>query len=318
MKKTLLSIAIFGLGLANINAQIYPTSGLIEYFSFDNTLIGSEGSILVSASSNFTSGFSDEASTAYGISISTNKLKSDDHIWQFPAANQDFSVSFWFKLNTNTTASLFNIRGYEGEEINSNLIATGMAYSSNKLIISKVEMGSFTETEINYSYNSDWHHLVLTHVESGNTNYIYIDGVLLGSTTLELNTPDFANTRLQIGQSPGGAHFGDFSIDEFLMYDRVISSNEINAIMNQSVSLNDLTAKSFSVFPNPAKDFIQLSNLIIGSQIEILDISGKTISSFSNDSETVSISTMNFNSGVYFVNVLNSDGMKATQKFIVE
>lgn len=193
-----------------------------------------------------------------------------------------------------------------------------MAFDNNKLFITKVEMAVFTESEMNYSYNSDWHHLVFTHEENGNTNSVYIDGVLHGTTTLGLNTPSYANTRLQIGQSPGGAHYGDFAIDEFLMYDRVLSSSEIIALSDESVSINDLTTKSFSVFPNPTKDFIQLSNLNIGSKIEVLDISGKTISSFSNDSETVSISTMNFNSGEYFVNVFSSDGTKATQKFIIE
>lgn len=58
MKKTLLSIAIFGLGIANFNAQNYPTSGLVEYFSFDNSLVGSQGSILTATAPNYTNGFS--------------------------------------------------------------------------------------------------------------------------------------------------------------------------------------------------------------------------------------------------------------------
>ncbi|MCC6252639.1 MAG: T9SS type A sorting domain-containing protein [Bacteroidia bacterium] len=71
-----------------------------------------------------------------------------------------------------------------------------------------------------------------------------------------------------------------------------------------------------SVYPNPAADYITITNIPNGSTIKITDITGRTFYSAENNNEKTTISTTKFVNGVYFIQVANSS-LIATRKFVV-
>jgi hypothetical protein len=71
----------------------------------------------------------------------------------------------------------------------------------------------------------------------------------------------------------------------------------------------------FAVYPNPASDKIHIHG--VTSEIEttlIYSVTGKLVYSWVSNSETIDISILN--SGIYFLEIITSEGNKQVQKFI--
>ena len=75
---------------------------------------------------------------------------------------------------------------------------------------------------------------------------------------------------------------------------------------------NDLQAK-MNIFPNPAKDYIQIQTDKRIDNIEILSIDGKLIKQFKTHNLEFRINISDLENGVYFIKIANS-----VQKFIKE
>ena len=80
-----------------------------------------------------------------------------------------------------------------------------------------------------------------------------------------------------------------------------------------TLSTDDLAKEdSFTIYPNPADDFIFIENLSIDSKVELVNVAGKKIKSFEIESHNQRLNISGLNSGVYFVKVDD----KAAVKFI--
>ncbi len=85
-----------------------------------------------------------------------------------------------------------------------------------------------------------------------------------------------------------------------------------------TASVNSPLAGSFSVYPNPAKDVLNISNSISAeiNSITIADINGRTIKQFdANGSVDSQINIGDLNAGVYFVNIHSNEG-SLTKKIV--
>ncbi|TAE50179.1 MAG: T9SS C-terminal target domain-containing protein [Bacteroidetes bacterium] len=88
--------------------------------------------------------------------------------------------------------------------------------------------------------------------------------------------------------------------------------------MSQSAtSIDELTEGfDFSIFPNPANDFIRVTHVPLNARVDMTDISGKVVySSMVYDTETV-IQTNTFVSGIYVVSV-HSKGSVSNRKLVL-
>lgn len=95
-----------------------------------------------------------------------------------------------------------------------------------------------------------------------------------------------------------------------------ICYSHINQILDQ-VTLNDI---KFEIIPNPAKSYITiiLPSELSNSEIELLDISGKTIKSIRTESkESIDLMLIGISKGVYFIQINNREKSKV-KKLIVE
>lgn len=81
-----------------------------------------------------------------------------------------------------------------------------------------------------------------------------------------------------------------------------------------NMGVEDVFADEISFFPNPVRDRLNIG-LKVASDLQIVDISGKTMFSYIGCSENCSIDVSNLETGVYFCRVFSNDKVQ-TVKFI--
>ena len=89
------------------------------------------------------------------------------------------------------------------------------------------------------------------------------------------------------------------------------------SIVDATLSVNDVLASKFKVYPNPASDYIQIeSNNVQISSVGLYSVLGKEVIS----QETLTnnrVDVSNLTSGVYFMKI-NADGGSVTKKVVVQ
>ena len=85
-----------------------------------------------------------------------------------------------------------------------------------------------------------------------------------------------------------------------------------------SVGLGESITSQINLFPNPASEVVTFQNIEVGSTINVLDLTGKTVYTASTNSNTSEINLRDFVSGMYFVRVNNQGNLLSTQKLKVK
>ena len=116
---------------------------------------------------------------------------------------------------------------------------------------------------------------------------------------------------LQDGNGATLAEGGDFGSEEIMPFCAEPLGVSENKVLN-----------SISVFPNPAKDFIQinLGDVQQVNQIIVTDLLGKTVQNLRGNSiqgKIIRLETSNFNSGLYLIQI-NTEAGTATRKIVIE
>ncbi len=83
---------------------------------------------------------------------------------------------------------------------------------------------------------------------------------------------------------------------------------------NCLLSVNDITKKEITLYPNPVKDMLYFSEEV--SNIKITDVSGRTIKEFSVTGKSVNMA--NFVKGVYMISAITKTGKIVTKKIVKE
>jgi hypothetical protein len=115
---------------------------------------------------------------------------------------------------------------------------------------------------------------------------------------------------LEIKATPIGTQCGLLTAKSDF-WDQVVNfsgcSSSINALQNAGIY------HKFSVFPNPAKDFIFINSHASDIEVFIFDMSGKLLKHLKNSS-VVNISDLS--EGIYIVRILSVDNQLHTEKLI--
>ena len=98
----------------------------------------------------------------------------------------------------------------------------------------------------------------------------------------------------------------------------IITNTETVTVMN-TASIAETTDASITVYPNPARDYIQISSSNGLKSASIIDVNGRMLShtNFIGSLIEQRISTQNLNSGVYFISIQSEVGQKV-EKVVVE
>ena len=212
----------------------------------------------------------------------------------FPTDNQSFSISLWFKSEDVGRGNSFarQLFGYGGPSLNLGFDNPALP-SSNSFEVSggQFYQGSGYRFRTKYSYdrntiNDQWHNIILTYSSSDVSDTsatdagmmkIYFDGEVVVSNNLGDINNETTDKVFTIGANPN--QNGDYvyiyplykwfkgSIDDLIVYNRVLESDEINSLSSTSfatvlandieVDGEDLTA---SLVENPTNGEVTLFN----------------------------------------------------------
>jgi len=121
----------------------------------------------------------------------------------------------------------------------------------------------------------------------------------LCDTTLYLVVNNFYNIT-------GPVHY---SFNEY----RILSINS-----EQTSSISETEELSFTVYPNPVSATLNINDIEGISQINIVNILGETVATYSVSGNTANLNVSNLQSGIYFVTLLKQNVISGKAKFIKE
>lgn len=220
-------MAVLGLMFSSTAQNIpsyIPTDSLVGYWGFDGDANDYSGN-----GNNGTVNGATLTEDRFGNINSAYEFDGvDDYIEVNPGINMtDYSFSFWFKT-LNESGSIFS------KHIESSYSSSYANYIHSGNIRNYVTIGSsaYSVGSQNQVNDNNWHHYVGTYDE--NKLEIYLDGVLVAeenvvgtvkNTSLSTIIGAWRNT-----SGNGYANFFEGSIDDIAIYDRAITSDEINNI----------------------------------------------------------------------------------------
>lgn len=221
--------------------------GLISYYSFDDSQNlgndgsgnGHDGTLTGSPASNYT-----EDGISGGALVMTNAndgiLVPSSPDFQVPT----MSIAFWFKKDSLSNVGILFARDITGNSSSAN--QWSIAYNINVKnafgFTSRVEHVPAIETAEDIStiiQQEGWNHVVFTlDPENTNTGQMYFNGELVN--TSEMNNSTFNNNSRPLsigGYTPGDSYRNSTGmIDEVRIYDRVLTSTEIDELSSQEAN----------------------------------------------------------------------------------
>jgi hypothetical protein len=327
MKKLVLLSAFTQL-LWCANAQ--TTNGLIAKWSFNN------------ANANDEIGTND--GTVNGAVLTADRFGNANMAYEFDGVDDlinfgtdasikpvEGTVSVWAKMIavSNTGSGylhnpIFLSKNLGHSDAYYEACGIGIRTTDNRALTIATDYPGFNEkvvSSINPITLNNWIHYVATYDEDSVS--FYIDGVLQNRiykgfvSTFSLTDP----VLIAASGSVINARFFHGAIDDVRIYNRVLDQEEVDGLFNEP---NPATAgiqvededQTFTIYPNPAQNSISISDLTLGAEISILDLSGKVIFNTKVNSNQLTINTEDFTNGLYLIHV-NHSGTTSTKKLIV-
>lgn len=216
-----------GLAYGGIAPQPFvtnvPTTGLLAYWRFesgtgvDSSTNGRNATVVGATQTDGMRGpglYFNGSTTNYVV---LNPLSG------FP--NQELTVAFWVK--STDTSSQYVLSYFTTED------AFRLALDQTGLRID-VDNDSFTQTGVSVS-DGNWHHLVVMWRRSDGSTQVYRDGSVSWSGTRSAGVNIASSGAFVLGEeqdSAGGGFNSSFSgsLDEVLIYNRMLSSNEVQQV----------------------------------------------------------------------------------------
>lgn len=150
--------------------------------------------------------------------------------------NDDFSVSFWAKLESNMNGGFFSTHddtaGSDGTAL--------VFYNNGDYLFVRINGGNNAfSTATDLWGSSEWVHIVFTYDYSIKNASVYLNGTYIESITTS-NQPDNSVNKLQIGAKyiDGTDNRMDGLIDEFTVYEKLITQSEITELYNEGNGYN--------------------------------------------------------------------------------
>ena len=216
-----------------------PTTGLVASYTFNNSILDDSGNgrtLSLNFVPNYKGGISNSSMNFDGV----NNLAIINNLH----FENDFSVSLWFE--SNVSFSHTNDNRLIGDKGTASLNSKGFQVNVNNLYNFLVGNGNdyiqVSGSNPDYS-EGNWHHVVASFDKSEGNATIYFDGQLKKSVVKILTGNTSGDYNLSLGGLKAAStiyHPFNGSIDEVKIYDKVLSSSEINSLFTE-----------FNVLPPP-------------------------------------------------------------------
>ena len=328
------------------NAQVpsyVPTNGLVGYWPFnenanDESGNGNNGTVTAASLTTDRFGNSNSAYNFIGDSQYITVPNSSDF------DSNDISVSLWVSSsNIQRQIALMRLNyanasnehfGIAFNDLNQFGVEIAAKYNNPNCIAA---LGWQKNEKIQNIMDNNFHHVV--GVISGNILNLYIDGILVKTTTTPYQqTSSCWGGDIQIGQN--WSNFTDYfngKIDDIGIWNRALTQQEITNLYNSIntnecltmvintgvLSTNPVTYTStVNIYPNPANDQITIDcgNLanVVGWNIKITNMLGQEVFNqpMNTQQYVVPLNTWS-GQGMYFVKIINAQNEVVNIKKII-
>lgn len=196
--------------------------------------------------------------------------------------------------------------------------------ATNLTITDTSFVGDMDMSGIQITYYMSMYHDTTNFNLSVNDTIIYItpgEQITLLPEDLYLNYNYNFNYNISLSQSVFGENdVGDNNVQVTVSNrcgESATTTMHVTIILTENIKL--LSKNNFKIYPNPAKNNVQLimNNDQLGSKIEIINISGKVVMSVIARETTQFLNVSNLTKGIYFVKLITKQGVK-TQKLTLE
>jgi hypothetical protein len=182
--------------------------------------------------------------TVYGATLTSDRYGNDDSAYSFDGVDDyidlpsmtptnDFSVSFWVKLDMNSSEKGDETEFYGMYKDNYGAYMVQQRQDGDLIFFGSYSNGwYFINSSNGVNLKNSWHLITCTRNSTNGMGRIYIDGILVKEEALPSPSGDHAGSSNEhhIGKSYNDAYFVDGIIDEVRIYDRVLSSEEVQSM----------------------------------------------------------------------------------------
>lgn len=349
MKKTILFLVMaVALTTSTLFAQVpsyVPTNGLVGYWPFngnanDESGNGNNGTVNGATLTTDRFGNSNSAYNFNGV----NCCGTPDTVQEITIANNllnlndDFSISSWMSSSmiSKFQQCIFNSiphTGFVVELNNENIPPNKLMYGvgpANAFWDLIYAQGTFSNFQ-----NNIWYNVVF--IKNGTNYNLYLNGVLDGTTNLPTSVNYNQNVGLRIGSIGGGSEVFKGALDEYGVWNRALTQQEITNLYNSAntnecltmvintgvLSTNPVTYTStVNIYPNPANDQITIDcgNLanVVGWNIKITNMLGQEVFNQPMNTQQYVVPLNSWTGqGMYFVKIINAQNEVVNIKKII-
>jgi PKD repeat protein len=218
----------------------------------------------------------------------------------------------------------FQITNSVGFNSNSSLLYTNFSASSTAEFTSTtIDLSNYSNVEVKFDYayaeketSSKDKLNVYYSSDCGKTWTLrrsYLSYVLLTKYTADTNSfsPQSSSEWKSVSLSVGSG----FLVDNFQVKFEFLGTpqgnniylDNINVVDPVTISINENWKEKVKVFPNPANEILFIDNIKKGTQIQIIDVTGKYITAFYSENIKEVINTKFLTPGVYFILLNNKE-----------
>ena len=137
------------------------------------------------------------------------------------------------------------------------------------------------------------------------TNTTSIAGVTVDHLTIAVQRPAGGT-----GSAVGTVGTADYWLLDQI---KIHAPNYVDTV-NYTASVDEFMQSSFSVYPNPADNYIVLKNAKVGDKVDLFDVVGKKVKSFNVESEIQQMDISELKTGVYFARSNQQETIKFIKK----
>ena len=137
------------------------------------------------------------------------------------------------------------------------------------------------------------------------TNTTSIAGVTVDHLTVVVQRPAGGT-----GTAVGTVGTADYWLLDQL---KIHAPNYVDTV-NYTASVDEFMQSSFSVYPNPADNFVILQNAKVGNKVDLFDVVGKKVKSFHVESESQQMDISELKTGVYFARSNQQEAIKIIKR----
>lgn len=291
----------------------------IHRFTFDNIYSNSNSTIqLTQLNSTFPTSFVTGRNGGQAVNIpNAGGLKAI--ISNLPLGNSARTVATWIKFNQYNPTGGSYIFSY-GNAVNGQAFGLTMNYNNG---LEQYNWGAGYSVIVTINDNSNvffnngqWYHLVTSY--DGTKVKIYMNGNLIKTQTLAINTSNSVNNLFKIGATPSTSSGGTLNaaIDDLQIFDVALTDAKVNSLYSGTLATDDLSniKNNISIYPNPAKDVVFVKSETAITKIELYDFSGKKI----KESASKEMNISSLERGNYLVKITDKEGNTQTKSLIKE